>query len=121
MNWMQLVDTLESSGCCMTACCSCVQSSFVHGGKHHAVNAIARLQVLLGEQLNTPNELFYVRHHLPVPHIKADNYRLTVEGAVQPAPWGRVKAHPAAVICRLVMRQVSRKRRNGSGANFGDS
>jgi sulfite oxidase len=37
-------------------------------------------RVLLGEQLNTPNELFYVRHHLPVPHIKADDYRLTIEG-----------------------------------------
>jgi len=37
-------------------------------------------RVLLGEQLNTPNDLFYVRHHLPVPHISAEDYRLHVEG-----------------------------------------
>lgn len=36
---------------------------------------------ILGEQLHTPNELFYVRHHLPVPHIKAADYRLEVKGA----------------------------------------
>ena len=63
----------------------------MHGSTRHDVTAVARLQVLLGEQLNTPNELFYVRHHLPVPHIKADDYRLTVEGAVQPTAWRRVK------------------------------
>lgn len=37
---------------------------------------------ILGEQLNTPNELFYVRHHLPVPQIKAADYRLVVKGAL---------------------------------------
>ncbi len=31
-------------------------------------------------QVNTPNDLFYVRHHLPVPHIKAEDYRLYIEG-----------------------------------------
>ena len=35
---------------------------------------------ILGEQLNTPNELFYVRHHLPVPHIAPEEYRLEVKG-----------------------------------------
>lgn len=39
-------------------------------------------RVLLGEQLNTPNDLFYVRHHLPVPHIDPAEYRLSIEGAV---------------------------------------
>lgn len=37
-------------------------------------------RVLLGEQQNTPNELFYVRHHLPVPHVTAEEYRLQIEG-----------------------------------------
>ena len=36
---------------------------------------------ILGEQLHTPNELFYVRHHLPVPHVKPEEYRLEVKGA----------------------------------------
>lgn len=37
-------------------------------------------RVLLGEQINTPNDLFYVRHHLPVPHIDPKEYRLSIEG-----------------------------------------
>lgn len=37
-------------------------------------------RVLLGEQQNTPNNLFYVRHHLPVPHVTAEEYRLQIEG-----------------------------------------
>lgn len=41
-------------------------------------------RVLLGEQENTPSELFYVRHHLPVPRIAAEEYRLQVEGAPLP-------------------------------------
>ena len=53
--------------------------------------------MLLGEQLNTPNELFYVRHHLPVPHIKADDYRLTIEGAVLLVSRCRVEAGLAAL------------------------
>ena len=36
---------------------------------------------ILGEQLHTPNELFYVRHHLPVPQLKPEEYRLEVKGA----------------------------------------
>ena len=35
---------------------------------------------ILGEQLHTPNELFFVRHHLPVPHIKPEDYLLEVKG-----------------------------------------
>lgn len=31
----------------------------------------------------TPNELFYVRSHAPVPEINADQFRLTVEGMVE--------------------------------------
>lgn len=34
---------------------------------------------LLAEELITPNELFYVRNHLPVPVIDPEEYRLTVE------------------------------------------
>ena len=30
----------------------------------------------------TPNELFYVRCHFPVPEIAAENWRLKVEGEV---------------------------------------
>ena len=56
--------------------------------------------MLLGEQLNTPNELFYVRHHLPVPHIKADDYQLTIEGAVQPTYRCRVRSPPGCDLCR---------------------
>jgi len=36
---------------------------------------------ILGEQLHTPNDLFYVRHHLPVPHVRPEDYRLEVKGA----------------------------------------
>ena len=35
---------------------------------------------ILGEQLHTPNELFFVRHHLPVPHIQPEEYLLEVNG-----------------------------------------
>ena len=31
----------------------------------------------------TPNELFYVRSHAPIPQIDVDQYRLTVEGLVE--------------------------------------
>lgn len=30
--------------------------------------------------LITPNDLFYVRNHLPVPHIKPEEYKLKIEG-----------------------------------------
>lgn len=30
--------------------------------------------------LLTPNELFYIRNHLPVPQIDPETYRLKVEG-----------------------------------------
>ena len=36
---------------------------------------------ILGEQLFTPNELFYVRNHLPVPHVKPEDYQLEIKGA----------------------------------------
>lgn len=35
------------------------------------------------EELLTPNHLFYVRNHFPVPALDTENYRLTVEGAVE--------------------------------------
>ncbi|KAI7843652.1 hypothetical protein COHA_002555, partial [Chlorella ohadii] len=35
---------------------------------------------LLAGSLLTPNDLFYVRNHLPVPHIKPEEYRLKIEG-----------------------------------------
>ena len=37
------------------------------------------MELLVGG-LSTPNALFYVRNHLPVPAIKPDEYRLRVEG-----------------------------------------
>ncbi len=39
----------------------------------------------------TPNELFFVRHHLPVPDIDPAAYRLTVSGPV-----------PLCTHCRLL-------------------
>ena len=36
-------------------------------------------ELLIGS-LITPNDLFYVRNHLPVPHIKPEQYRLRIEG-----------------------------------------
>nr|XP_016931800.1 sulfite oxidase, mitochondrial [Drosophila suzukii] len=35
---------------------------------------------LLAEQFYTPNELFYVRNHLPVPVISPEDYELEIEG-----------------------------------------
>eukprot|EP00898_Chlorokybus_atmophyticus_P009131 jgi/Chlat1/9219/Chrsp98S09289 len=35
---------------------------------------------IAAEQFNTPNELFYVRNHLPVPKVDAKEYELTVTG-----------------------------------------
>jgi sulfite oxidase len=35
---------------------------------------------LIGDTWVTPTEIFYVRHHHPVPDIDADSYRLTVRG-----------------------------------------
>jgi sulfite oxidase len=42
--------------------------------------------VLLAENLLTPNELFYVRNHLPVPDIDAKNYvlEIAIEGRDEP-------------------------------------
>lgn len=34
---------------------------------------------MLGEHFYTPNELFYVRNHLPVPCLKAEDYELELE------------------------------------------
>ncbi|GIL84054.1 hypothetical protein Vretifemale_12777 [Volvox reticuliferus] len=35
---------------------------------------------LLAASPITPNEIFFVRNHLPVPHVDATSYKLTVEG-----------------------------------------
>eukprot|EP00245_Coleochaete_scutata_P010478 TRINITY_DN3671_c0_g2_i1.p1 TRINITY_DN3671_c0_g2~~TRINITY_DN3671_c0_g2_i1.p1 ORF type:complete len:580 (+),score=104.36 TRINITY_DN3671_c0_g2_i1:155-1741(+) len=35
---------------------------------------------ILADQIITPTDLFYVRHHLPVPKVDPDTYELTVEG-----------------------------------------
>lgn len=69
-------------------------------------------RVLLGEQINTPNELFYVRHHLPVPHIKAEDYRLSVEGEFGLHHWSChymfrdmvfPEALPAYLVCQVMV------------------
>ena len=49
----------------------------------------------LAADLHTPNELFYVRSHLPAPHIAEEEYRLTVEGTqgcLSPPRWKHVCA-----------------------------
>ncbi|EFN57284.1 hypothetical protein CHLNCDRAFT_30609 [Chlorella variabilis] len=43
------------------------------------MNSETPKELLVGS-LITPNELFYVRNHLPVPHVDAATYRLRVEG-----------------------------------------
>lgn len=55
---------------------------------------------ILGEQLHTPNDLFFVRHHLPVPHIKADEYRLEVKGE----PAGRMPDTSGCQVARISIR-----------------
>ena len=45
----------------------------------------------LAADLHTPNDLFYVRSHLPAPRIAEKEYRLTVEGA-----WGVAEWRPSA-------------------------
>lgn len=35
---------------------------------------------LLVDSPTTPNDIFYVRNHLPVPHVDVDAYRVDVEG-----------------------------------------
>ena len=35
------------------------------------------------ESFLTPNELFYVRNHFPIPRLDASSYRLRIEGAVE--------------------------------------
>ncbi len=52
----------------------------VHGLDPH--NSETRLDRLI-ESWITPNELFYVRSHAPVPQVDVDQYRLTVEGLVK--------------------------------------
>lgn len=41
--------------------------------------------------LVTPNDLFYVRHHLPVPRLDPATYRLKVEGEGLRAVSGRAR------------------------------
>ena len=52
----------------------------VHGRVPH--NAEPQLDRLI-ENWITPNELFYVRSHAPVPKISVDDFTLVVEGMVQ--------------------------------------
>lgn len=52
----------------------------VHGLDPH--NSETRLDKLI-ESWITPNELFYVRSHAPVPQVDVDQFRLTVEGLVK--------------------------------------
>ncbi len=52
----------------------------VHGRVPH--NSETRLNRLI-ESWITPNDLFYVRSHAPVPQIDASQFRLTVEGEVK--------------------------------------
>lgn len=43
------------------------------------MNAETPLELLAGS-LITPNELFYIRNHLPVPEVDAEKYRLSIGG-----------------------------------------
>lgn len=52
----------------------------VHGKVPH--NAEPTLDKLVASWI-TPNELFYVRSHAPVPKINVDDFRLSVEGMVE--------------------------------------
>lgn len=49
--------------------------------ENHPVNLESPFELLEG--LITPNHLFYVRNHFPVPQIDVRNYELAVSGAVQ--------------------------------------
>jgi sulfite oxidase len=52
----------------------------VHGRVPH--NSETRLDRLI-ESWITPNELFYVRSHAPVPKVDVDRFRLTIDGLVK--------------------------------------
>jgi hypothetical protein len=54
----------------------------------------------LATHLHTPNELFYVRSHLPAPHIAEQEYRLTVQGAFGVAEWP-LRANAAALLASV--------------------
>ena len=39
---------------------------------------------LLADNLITPNELFFIRNHLPVPKLEEDHFRLEIEVSGNP-------------------------------------
>ncbi len=39
---------------------------------------------LIGDSFNTPNDIFFVRNHLPVPHVDMATYQLTIDGLNNP-------------------------------------
>ena len=67
---------------------------------------------LLTAALVTPNDLFYVRNHLPVPVVNPDTYRLKIEGegvrAVSPRALLRPLCRAAACTCRKPAQRAAR-------------
>lgn len=56
-----------------------VRSPILKVNTHEPFNAETP-PVLLPESYLTPNEIFFVRNHLPVPHISAESYVLEISG-----------------------------------------
>ena len=64
-------------------------------------NAEPPLQ-LLSDNLITPNEIFFIRNHLPVPDIDETKYELEITGeGIKPVMLS------LEVICKLIQRSVS--------------
>ncbi|XP_017113158.1 sulfite oxidase, mitochondrial [Drosophila elegans] len=81
---------------------------------------------LLAEHFYTPNELFYVRNHLPVPVISTEDYELEIEGGgkEQTLSLERIKALPkhsvtAAIMCGGNRRSEMTKVKAVKGLSWG--
>ncbi|XP_017009831.2 sulfite oxidase, mitochondrial [Drosophila takahashii] len=82
---------------------------------------------LLAEQFYTPNELFYVRNHLPVPVISAEDYELEIdggEGQEKTLSLAGIKALPkhsvtAAIMCGGNRRSEMTKVKAVKGLSWG--
>jgi hypothetical protein len=74
---------------CTTEPHASITHSHTHSHRPSCFCAAETPKELLVGSLITPNELFYVRNHLPVPHVDPATYRLRVEGeGLRTVGWG---------------------------------
>lgn len=86
-----MLTAAPAPGLLPTVCCPAVQDPYRHEPSRHPALLVRSSKPFNGETPPelltaapiTPVDVFYVRHHLPVPQVAADTYSLKVHGAWQ--------------------------------------